>query len=89
MSPRIWSPDVVAIGDRIASMTAVQAALLKHSLADTYGIHAASVVVTPVVDEPDVLVENGVAGPGRVRCRAGWLRSTSQDQRHQGRAGAP
>jgi large subunit ribosomal protein L7/L12 len=63
MSPRIWSLDVVAIGDRIASLAADQAALLKQYLADTYGIHAASMVVTPPIDEPDVLVENGVAGP--------------------------
>jgi len=63
MSPRIWSPDVAAIGDHIASLTADQAVLLKQYLADTYGIHAASMVVTPPVDEPDVLVEDGVAGP--------------------------
>jgi hypothetical protein len=36
MSARIWSPDVVAIGDRIASLTADQATLLKQYLADTY-----------------------------------------------------
>ena len=63
MSPRIWSPDVAAIGDHIASLTTDQAALLNQYLAHAYGIHAASLVVTPPIDEPDVLVENGVAGP--------------------------
>jgi large subunit ribosomal protein L7/L12 len=63
MSSRIWSPDVVAIGDRIASLTPSQAALLKHYLANAYGIHAANIVMTPVIDEPDVLVENAIAGP--------------------------
>jgi large subunit ribosomal protein L7/L12 len=63
MSPRIWSPDVTAIGDRIASRTPSQAVLLKQYLADAYGIHAANMVMAPVVDEPDVLVENGTAGP--------------------------
>jgi large subunit ribosomal protein L7/L12 len=63
MIPRNWSPDVVAIGDRIASLTPSQATLLNEYLVDAYGIHAATLVVTPVIDEPDVLVEDGVAGP--------------------------
>lgn len=63
MLPRNWSSDVVALGDRLASLTPSQAALLNEYLADAYGIHAASMVVTPLIDEPDVLVEDGVAGP--------------------------
>lgn len=63
MSERIWSPDVVAIGDRIAILSATEAALLNQYLADAYGIQAARMIVTQPVDDPDVIVHDGMAEP--------------------------
>lgn len=56
MSPRRGSTGSIALGDPITSLTTLQTRLRQPCL-------VASVVGTPPWDEPDVLVENGVAGP--------------------------
>jgi large subunit ribosomal protein L7/L12 len=63
MSPRRQSPNIITLGDLATSLTTLQSALRSQYLTATHAIHAASIVVTPPWDEPDVLVENGVAGP--------------------------
>ena len=59
MSQRIWSPDVIAIGDRIAGLTLAGAAELRTYLETAYGIRPiARAVVDPEPDpDPEVIIE--------------------------------
>jgi len=59
MSQRIWSPDVIAIGDRIAGLTLAGAAELRTYLETAYSIRPiARVVVDPEPDpDPEVIIE--------------------------------
>ena len=59
MSQRIWSPDVIAIGDRIAGLTLAGAAELRTYLETAYSIRPiARVVVDPDPDpDPEVIIE--------------------------------
>jgi large subunit ribosomal protein L7/L12 len=57
MRQRSWSPDVAEIGDRVAALTAAEAAELGRYLEAIYGVRATSAhVVRPAV-EPDLVVD--------------------------------
>src|SRR5262245_25022862 len=62
MLQRNWSSDVVAIGDHIAALTGTEANMLTQYLADTYGIEADNLIVTPP-PEPDLILENDDTEP--------------------------
>src|ERR1700730_6046657 len=63
MAQRLWCPDVVALGDRIAALTAAQAAVLSQYLADVHGVEAVAMGETLRDPQPDVLVQDGKAEP--------------------------
>jgi large subunit ribosomal protein L7/L12 len=54
LTPR-WSPEVVALGDRIAALNLARAAELRRYLDEVYGLRAADVAVVPQeqTDNPD------------------------------------
>jgi large subunit ribosomal protein L7/L12 len=63
MENRRWSPEVVAIGDRIATLTVAAAVELGTYLEVVHGVRAAPglAVVQPI--EPDVVVQPGTPEP--------------------------
>lgn len=63
MSQRTWSPDVVAIDDRIAALTVAQAALLNQYLADVHGVESTPTLEMVPDPQPDVIVHDGKAEP--------------------------
>src|SRR5262245_9383407 len=63
MSNRLWSPDVVAIGDRLAALTAAAAAELSAYLETAHGIRAAAAPVVERNVEPDVVIDRRPAEP--------------------------
>jgi|SRR5579859_7530743 len=62
MRRQTWSPDVAALGDRIAGLTAAGAAELSAFLEIVHGLRPASLPVLPDVD-PDRVVEPRVVVP--------------------------
>ncbi len=60
MSSRDYSPDVVRLGDRIAALSAAQAARLNQYLAAAHGVEAVASPNT-LPPDPDVIVDDGVA----------------------------
>jgi large subunit ribosomal protein L7/L12 len=63
MSQRVWSPDVAATGDRIATLTLAEAVALRSYLEQAHGIRPASAAsaVRPV--RPDMFIEEPSAEP--------------------------
>src|SRR5262245_38123497 len=57
MLSRNFSPDVVALGDRLAALSVVQAALLNKYLAEVHGIEAPDSPVGELTVRPDQVVE--------------------------------
>jgi large subunit ribosomal protein L7/L12 len=62
VSQRNWSPDIVEIGGRIATLTPAQASLLNQYLADIHGIEVAA-VTTSLQPEPDIIVTDDRVEP--------------------------
>jgi large subunit ribosomal protein L7/L12 len=60
MLSRDYSPDVRALGDRIAALSAAQAARLNEYLAAAHRVEAVC-SPTALPPDPDVIVEDGVA----------------------------
>jgi large subunit ribosomal protein L7/L12 len=60
MLSRDYSPDVRALGDRIAALSAAQAARLNRYLAAAHGVEAVCSPMT-LPPDPDVIVDDGVA----------------------------
>jgi large subunit ribosomal protein L7/L12 len=56
MSARIWSPEIVELGDRIADMSLAEAALLSLYLAEAHGLSAAPATHVPEAPEPNVVI---------------------------------
>jgi large subunit ribosomal protein L7/L12 len=58
MSARTWPPEVAALGDRIAALTAAEAAELRRYLADAHGVRAPDAPAPPADEPPtpDVVV---------------------------------
>ena len=63
MSLRPWSADVVSIGDRIAALTAVEAAELIRYLEQIHGVQAEGLVRALPDPEPTVVVNQCLAEP--------------------------
>ena len=63
MTKQIWSPDVVAIGDRIAALTVAGAVDLGAYLEAVHGVRAISApTVVPEV-QPDIIIDKGTTEP--------------------------
>jgi len=56
MSTRIWTPEIVAIGERIIALTVAQAEMLSAYLEEVHGLRADAFPVVPTPPEPDVTV---------------------------------
>jgi large subunit ribosomal protein L7/L12 len=56
MSTRIWTPEIVAIGERIIGLTVAQAEMLSAYLEEVHGLRADALPVAPPPPEPDVIV---------------------------------
>ena len=60
MLSRDYSPDVRALGDRLAALSAAQAARLNEYLAQAHGVEAVCSTAT-LPPDPDIIVDEGVA----------------------------
>jgi large subunit ribosomal protein L7/L12 len=63
MTKRLWSEDIVALGDRIAALTVAGAAELSDYLEAAYRISAPSALAVARDVDPDVIVDEGQTEP--------------------------
>jgi large subunit ribosomal protein L7/L12 len=56
MSLRIWTPEIVAIGERLVALSVAEAEMLSAYLEEVHGLKAEAAPVAPRLPEPDVIV---------------------------------